>query len=569
MADGMDLFAYNVNHGATLVAMLRQPRREPSAVLESEAESLQSAKTLNTTAGGESVAEKAAEMVVDKTDETTKVTAEPAASNNEVPVELECDQCDNSLDSKCRKCGCFTCGGKDDEAHTLACDECGYYYHMRCLAVPLKEVPEGDWYCDLCRNDPNDIVIGETKLDLSKSRKSKMPSATTKREWGGGKSCAGMSKSCTVVPSNHIGSIPGVRVGQSWRFRIQVSESGVHRPPVGGIAGGSTTPAMSIVLAGGYPEDDDHGEEFYYTGSGGYDLSGNKRQAKAQSFDQELVRGNRSLALSCAAPVDEINGAVATDWKQSSPVRVCRSYKLAKMHPEFAPKEGVRYDGLYRLVKYWREKGVSGFYVWRYFFRRDDPEPAPWTEEGKQNIERLGLFMYESEDDGMTAKAKGKTPAKSAGTAEAHKRAKIQRTYVPSPELAEMIRLDKQNIRLWTQIGANTYTSESAYLEALSEGELMCPICQELVQQPCTTPCGHNICAPCLRTSMKKYGIICPMCRCDISSMGLADSVHLHMNQNLVTILKALIPSYGLSWDSKFQVACMQRALRTGITVEE
>ncbi|KAI7832076.1 PUA-like domain-containing protein [Kickxella alabastrina] len=467
----MDLFAYNVNHGATLVAMLRQPRREPSAVLESEAESLQSAKTLNTTAGGESVAEKAAEMVVDKTDETKEVTAEPAASNNEVPVELKCDQCDNSLDSKCRKCGCFICGGKDDEPHTLACDECGYYYHMRCLT-----------------------------------------------EWGSGKSCAGMSKSCTVVPSNHIGSIPGVRVGQSW------SESGVHRPPVGGIAGGSTTPAMSIVLAGGYPEDDDHGEEFYYTGSGGYDLSGNKRQAKTQSFDQELIRGNRSLALSCAAPIDEINGAVATDWKQSSPVRVCRSYKLAKMHPEFAPKEGVRYDGLYRLVKYWREKGVSGFYVWRYFFRRDDSEPAPWTEEGKQNIERLGLFIQ----------SQGQDSPKAAGTAE--------HTSAQRSSLAEMIRLDNQNIRLWTQIAPT---------------------------QPCTTPCGHNICAPCLRTSMKKYGIICPMCRCDISSMGSADSVHLHMNQNLVTILKALIPSYGLSWDSKFQVACMQRALRTGITVEK
>jgi hypothetical protein len=31
-----------------------------------------------------------------------------------------------------------------------------------------------------------------------------------------------------------------------------------------------------------------------------------------------------------------------------------------------------------QVVKYWKAKGQSGFYVWRYLLRRDDPEPAPW-----------------------------------------------------------------------------------------------------------------------------------------------------------------------------------------------
>ena len=43
------------------------------------------------------------------------------------------------------------------------------------------------------------------------------------------------------------------------------------------------------------------------------------------------------------------------------------------------------------MVKYWPEKGKSGFKVWRYLFRRDDTEPAPWTNEGKKRIEQLGL----------------------------------------------------------------------------------------------------------------------------------------------------------------------------------
>ena len=53
-----------------------------------------------------------------------------------------------------------------------------------------------------------------------------------------------------------------------------------HRPPVAGIAGKPVDGAYSIVLAGGYEDDIDHGDEFTYTGAGGRDLSGNKRTAE-------------------------------------------------------------------------------------------------------------------------------------------------------------------------------------------------------------------------------------------------------------------------------------------------
>ena len=46
-----------------------------------------------------------------------------------------------------------------------------------------------------------------------------------------------------------------------------------------------------------------------------------------------------------------------------------------------------------QVVKYWPEKGKSGFVVWRYLFRRDDPEPAPWTSRGKKKIKELGITM--------------------------------------------------------------------------------------------------------------------------------------------------------------------------------
>lgn len=50
----------------------------------------------------------------------------------------------------------------------------------------------------------------------------------------------------------------------------------MHRPPVGGISGSAKTGSQSLVLAGGYEDDHDEGDEFSYTGAGGRDLSGNK-----------------------------------------------------------------------------------------------------------------------------------------------------------------------------------------------------------------------------------------------------------------------------------------------------
>lgn len=80
------------------------------------------------------------------------------------------------------------------------------------------------------------------------------------------------------------------------------------------------------------------------TGSGGRDLSGNKRTSKTQSFDQKFESMNLALQLSCT---------------RGLPVRVVRSFK--EKRSAYAPSEGtpVRYDGVYRILKCWRKKGVQ------------------------------------------------------------------------------------------------------------------------------------------------------------------------------------------------------------------
>ena len=54
----------------------------------------------------------------------------------------------------------------------------------------------------------------------------------------------------------------------------------------------------------------DNGDEFTYTGSGGHDLSGNKRIAP-QSCDQELTRNSAAIAWNCKAKLDNKKGGVA------------------------------------------------------------------------------------------------------------------------------------------------------------------------------------------------------------------------------------------------------------------
>ena len=110
---------------------------------------------------------------------------------------------------------------------------------------------------------------------------------------------------------------------------------------------------------------------FFYTGSGGRDLSGNKR-VSVQSSDQTLTRSNKAIAINCYAEFNDKEGADAgKNWKKGLPIRVCRSEKFRK-HSDFAPVKGIRYDGIYKVVKYWPHEGKSGHIVWRYEFKRDD-----------------------------------------------------------------------------------------------------------------------------------------------------------------------------------------------------
>lgn len=157
-----------------------------------------------------------------------------------------------------------------------------------------------------------------------------------------------------------FGDIPDVEVGAVFASREDISKAGVHRLLVAGISGSAKEGADSIVLSGGYEDDQDFGDEIIYTGHGGND-SGTKKQVA----DQVLEHRNLALAK------NKITGL---------PVRVVRG---AAHKSPYSPENGYRYDGLFRVEDYWHETGRSGFRIYRYRLRKvlDQEQPPPTPQQ--------------------------------------------------------------------------------------------------------------------------------------------------------------------------------------------
>jgi len=68
------------------------------------------------------------------------------------------------------------------------------------------------------------------------------------------------------MPEHPIGEIPGQQPGTTYVDRRALRAAGIHRPPQAGIGGSGTTGAESIVLNGGYEDDEDFWEYIVYTG---------------------------------------------------------------------------------------------------------------------------------------------------------------------------------------------------------------------------------------------------------------------------------------------------------------
>ncbi|KAF8765779.1 hypothetical protein HU200_008288 [Digitaria exilis] len=124
--------------------------------------------------------------------------------------------------------------------------------------------------------------------------------------------------------------------------------------------------ATCIVLSGKYADDFDKANEIIYTGEGGNNLFGNCQQQTAQT----LVRGNLALKVNSRVPL--INSK-----DNGNHIRVIRG------HVEKSSYSGkvYTYDGLYKVVDYWSEKGVEGHLVFKFRLKRLEGQPPLTTSQ--------------------------------------------------------------------------------------------------------------------------------------------------------------------------------------------
>lgn len=153
-----------------------------------------------------------------------------------------------------------------------------------------------------------------------------------------------------------FGTPEGVHVGQLFIDRRELHEAYVHRPTQAGISGTGAAGADSIVVSGGYIDDQDHGDYIIYTGHGGKDAN-SPRHVRDQD------------------PTASGNAGLFTSWVRGLPVRVVRGKHRGS---PFAPPAGYVYSGLYSVTQSWMEEGIDGFQVVR--FRLDRLEAQPPLE---------------------------------------------------------------------------------------------------------------------------------------------------------------------------------------------
>lgn len=390
---------------------------------------------------------------------------------------------------------------------------CGHNFCLRCFE---KWIGQGKRTCANCRAQIPTKMASQPRINsqlamairLAKAAKSEGSSGppkvyhfvrnqdrpdtafTTERAKKTGKANACSGKIFVTVPPDHFGPIPaendptrnrGVLVGDTWEDRMECRQWGAHLPHVAGIAGQSAYGSQSVALSGGYEDDEDHGEWFLYTGSGGRDLSGNKRTNKLQSFDQKFENMNEALRVSC---------------RKGYPVRVVRSHK--EKRSSYAPESGVRYDGVYRIEKCWRKNGIQGCKVCRYLFVRCDNEPAPWTSDEIGDRPRPLPKIDELKGAVDVTERKGDP----SWDYDPEKGCWLWKK--PPPESKKPVDIKSEN---GTTIRVKRKAENVSVKERLLK-EFGCQICRKVMASPLTTPCAHNFCKACLEGAFSGQSFI-------------------------------------------------------------
>ncbi|KAK6929698.1 SRA-YDG [Dillenia turbinata] len=154
-----------------------------------------------------------------------------------------------------------------------------------------------------------------------------------------------------------VGTIPGVYIGDLFFFRMELCVVGLHGQVQAGIdyvpasqSSNGEPIATSVIVSGGYEDDEDTGDVIIYTGHGGQDKFGK------QSAHQNLEGGNLALERSMHYGIE---------------VRVIRGIK----YEGGASGKVYVYDGIYKILDTWFDVGKSGYGVYKFKLVRMEGQP--------------------------------------------------------------------------------------------------------------------------------------------------------------------------------------------------
>ncbi|XP_047951843.1 histone-lysine N-methyltransferase family member SUVH9-like [Salvia hispanica] len=155
-----------------------------------------------------------------------------------------------------------------------------------------------------------------------------------------------------------VGDIPGISIGDVFFFRMEMCVVGLHGQPQAGIdyvpaahSSNGEPIATSVIVSGGYEDDEDSGDVLVYTGHGGQDKNLHK-----QVVHQKLESGNLAMERSMNYGIE---------------VRVIRGFRYGGS----ASGKVYVYDGLYRIVDTWFDVGKAGFGVFKFKLVRIENQP--------------------------------------------------------------------------------------------------------------------------------------------------------------------------------------------------
>lgn len=154
---------------------------------------------------------------------------------------------------------------------------------------------------------------------------------------------------------------------QSFVNRKELYEAGLHNSYQKGIGRAKDgTSNMSIVLSGGYVDDEDYGDTIIYTGEGGRDPS-----TGLQIANQSITRGNKDLVAA---------------FESGSPVYVTRGSNHKSEH---SPSSGYTYAGRYYISEHWIEIGREGFDIVRFKLVSEQASTVPVIVDRTDGTQRV------------------------------------------------------------------------------------------------------------------------------------------------------------------------------------